>query len=82
MIHGGESRGLNGRVHGISWRYSDKTCKKINYISISSETAEPRAFIFGMKHCLVDLHQVCWGWSGGAMVLGELPVPGLPTNLG
>ena len=23
----------------------------------------------------------CWGWSGGAMVLGKLPVPGRPTNL-
>ena len=22
-----------------------------------------------------------WGWSGGAMVLGKLPVPGLPTIL-
>ena len=22
-----------------------------------------------------------WGWSGGAMVLGNLPVPGRPTNL-
>ena len=22
-----------------------------------------------------------WGWSGGAMVLGELPVPGRPTSL-
>ena len=21
----------------------------------------------------------CWGWSGGAMVLGKLPVPGRPT---
>ena len=21
----------------------------------------------------------CWGWSGGAIVLGKLPVPGLPT---
>ena len=21
-----------------------------------------------------------WGWSGGAMVLGELPVPGRPTS--
>ena len=25
---------------------------------------------------LFHLH---WGWSGGAMVLGELPVPGRPT---
>ena len=30
---GGESRGLNDRVHGNSCRYSDKTCTKINYIS-------------------------------------------------
>ena len=22
-----------------------------------------------------------WGWSGGAMVLGKLPVPGRPTIL-
>ena len=22
-----------------------------------------------------------WGWSGGAKVLGKLPVPGRPTNL-
>ena len=33
---GGESRGLNDRVHGISCRYSDKTCKKINYISTNT----------------------------------------------
>ena len=26
---GGESRGLNDSVHGISCRYADKTCKKI-----------------------------------------------------
>ena len=25
--------------------------------------------------------QLRWGWSGGAMVLGKLPVPGRPTNL-
>ena len=23
----------------------------------------------------------CWGWSGGAKVLGKLPVPGRPTIL-
>ena len=22
-----------------------------------------------------------WGWSGGAMLLGKLPVPGRPTSL-
>ena len=25
------------------------------------------------------IHQASWGWSGGAMVLGKLPVPGRPT---
>ena len=29
----GESRGLNDRLHGISCQYSDKACKKMNYIS-------------------------------------------------
>ena len=24
---------------------------------------------------------IIWGWSGGVMVLGKLPVPGRPTNL-
>ena len=24
-------------------------------------------------------HLICRGWSGGAMVLGKLPVPGRPT---
>ena len=33
---GGESRGFNGRLHGSSCRYSDKTRKKINYISTNT----------------------------------------------
>ena len=28
-----------------------------------------------------DLYVSKSGWSGGAMVLGQLPVPGRPTNL-
>ena len=27
------------------------------------------------------LFTLWWGWSGGAMVLGKLPVPGRPTSL-
>ena len=27
------------------------------------------------------LHRRSRGWSGGAMVLGKLPVPGRPTSL-
>ena len=34
--------------------------------------------VFGYK---VVKHLTSWGWSGGAMVLGKLPVPGRPTNL-
>ena len=29
-----------------------------------------------------NYHQYVRGWSGGAKVLGKLPVPGRPTNLG
>ena len=33
-----------------------------------------------IKTCLCFPLQA-WGWSGGAMVLGKLPVPGRPTIL-
>ena len=37
-----------------------------------------RIFVKGYnKHC----HEFSWGWSGGAKVLGKLPVPERPTNL-
>ena len=29
----------------------------------------------------MKFHDHIWGWSGGAMVLGKLPVPGRPTIL-
>ena len=35
---GGESHGFNDRVQRISCRYSDKTCKKINYTYGSTNT--------------------------------------------
>ena len=39
----------------------------------------------GLKVCMMDLlpkfNIVVNGWSGGAMVLGELPGPGRPPNL-
>ena len=31
--------------------------------------------------CHTQESQLCLGWSGGAMVLGKLPVPGRPTYL-
>ena len=33
-------------------------CKQFA-LNIFSETTRPRSFIFGIKHCLVDLYQVC-----------------------
>ena len=38
---------------------------------IFSETARPRALIFDMKHCLIDLYQVC---SNGAPGVRNGPV--------
>ena len=34
---------------------------------------------YRLKYCLKGLRD--WGWSGGAMVLGKLPVPGRPKIL-
>ena len=34
-------------------------CCKQFALNVFSETTRPRALIFGMKHCLVDLCQVC-----------------------
>ena len=31
-----------------------------------SETIRPRAFLFGMKHYLTDLYQVCSNYAPGA----------------
>ena len=35
-FQGGDSHGFNDRAHRISCQYSDKTCKKINYISTNT----------------------------------------------
>ena len=42
------------------------------------------AELLPMEVYLITLHNCgslfcTWGWSGGAMVLGKLPVPGRPT---
>ena len=33
------------------------------------------------ENLFYQFYQLHWGWSGGAMELGKLPVPGSPTNL-
>ena len=39
-------------------------------------------FLGDYMYSLYELcHDALRGWSGGAMVLGKLPVPGRPTNL-
>ena len=35
--HGGESRDLNGRVHGISCRYSDKQVNKTYHTFLNTQ---------------------------------------------
>ena len=47
---------------------------------ISRFQFEPNSLCFlNDKHKVIALS--VRGWSGGAMVLGKLPVPGRPTNL-
>ena len=33
------------------------------------------------SHCVFSTFPIIRGWSGGAMVLGKLSLPGRPTNL-
>ena len=40
---------------------------------ILSETAKPRALIFGMQHCLVDLYQI---YSNGGLGVQNGPAAG------
>ena len=45
----------------------------------SPETKWPMALKLGIQRLGCMLYYVNRGWSGGAMVLGKLPVPGRPT---
>ena len=46
-------------------------CRSIVTVSVSLDVSS-----FSNSRCLLA---ASWGWSGGAMVLGKLPVPGRPT---
>ena len=47
---------------------------------IQTKILSQRAVKTTTQHPWMTLFQNCLGWSGGAMVLGKLPVPGRPTN--
>ena len=54
-----------------------------NYLHLKSSLYAPVALEI-IRVCHFDNFEVLKekkGWSGGAMVLGKLPVPGHPTNL-
>ena len=58
-------------------------CKDIQDMNIGAGTKEISGTLKGghQKSLLRDIRSFCQeeGWSGGAMVLGKLPVPGRPT---
>ena len=47
--------------HGLRFKINERNIFKI----VTSETTRPRVFIFGMKHHLVNLHQVCSRYGPG-----------------
>ena len=54
--------------------------------SLTESTESTLSQKLSPKWCFLDCKFLCfffptWGWSGGAMVLGKLPVPGRPTIL-
>ena len=62
----------------LSRRQREKDKKTASNLSPS-----PNETIFASQGCLVHFvpYEPSGGWSGGAMVLGKLPVPRRPTNL-
>ena len=54
-----------------------------NSILCLSEPEKKTEFLqYFYTHEHLTIHtQLSWGWSGGAKVLGKLPVPGRPANL-
>ena len=61
-----------------------RECLECSYIFLRACPVRPTNTQLGTNlDCTVASRvvQCCWGWSGGAMVLGKLPVPGRPTSL-
>ena len=59
---------------------------QISQTLISQSTLSFKKILFGHIPCSNYCFKSCYlkqlrGWSGGAMVLGKLPVPGRPANL-
>ena len=57
---------------------------KLKVKSVMQYATQPKHAGSGIARMLLILLHVpkdWWGWSGGAMVLGKLPVPGRPTTL-
>ena len=51
-------------------------CCKFGFFSIPFAL-----YVFTFQQRFSPFFLYRWGWSGGAMVLGKLPLPGRPTNL-
>ena len=51
----------------------------ISILKIIKGNNSAKRYNFHTNH--IQNYEVASGWSGGAMVLGELPVPGRPTIL-
>ena len=60
LQHGGESRGMNDRVHGISCRFSDQTGKEIAHIflNIKSIFMQKSAYTFALFQANTHLRVV------------------------
>ena len=79
-----------GVVHKLFWTSSRRAKKDIvsaiifyymyiEIIFIIFTTCILKLSLFSTTYILKLSLLLKWGWSGGAMVLGKLPVPGRPT---
>ena len=59
----------------------DKNLVKICYLNSTIDGRAQAKIVLSVKQCLskIRISENRVGWSGGAMVSGNLPVPGSPT---
>ena len=58
-----------------------KTIESANIIDPDEALIKPALCVTSYHKAWMKPFLKFWGWSGGAMVLGKLPVPGGPTYL-
>ena len=69
-------------MYSVSVQHFSFVKDKLKSFHQTSENGQTKALVWPFSELSYNSNcSLNRGWSGGAMVLGNLPVPGRPTNL-